>query len=200
MFEYLTGKLTDTSLLKAVIEVNGIGYKIFIPISCYSKLPQVGKDVTLYISTVIREDSQKNYGFITRMERDLFENLIDVSGIGPKTALALIGHLDIADLQLAISQSNISLLSKVPGIGKKTAERLVIELKDKWGKLLGQNGDLSLGALSSGKKDAFSDAISALVNLGYSPLLAQKAVKTAISSSEEEPELSSLITSALRNL
>lgn len=193
MIEYIKGTLTDSSPSHAVLETHGIGYKVSIPLSNFAKLPQQGKEMLLYVSTVIREDAHKSYGFVTKIERDFFEKLIDVSGIGPKTALALIGHMELTDLQFAIAQSNITLLSKVPGIGKKTAERLVVELKDKTVKL----AETSI-AIPTGKKDLFSDALGALVNLGYHPLQAQKAVKQILAESEKEPDLASLITSALR--
>ncbi len=193
MIEYIKGKLTESNPSFAVIETNGMGYKLSIPLNNYGKLPQNGEATLLYVSTVIREDAHKSYGFITKIERDFFEKLIDVSGIGPKTALALIGHMDLSDLQLAITQSNIALLSKVPGIGKKTAERLVVELKDKTAKT-----QESLPIPSNVKKDVFSDALSALVNLGYQPLQAQKAVKLVLSEAKEEPDLASLITLALK--
>ena len=193
MIEYIKGILTDSSPSHAVLEAQGIGYKVAIPLNNYAKLPQTGKETILYISTVIREDAHKSYGFTSKTERDFFEKLIDVSGIGPKTGLALIGHMELMDLQLAISQSNITLLSKVPGIGKKTAERLIVELKDKTAKI----AEMSLSSGPS-KKDLFSDALGALVNLGYHPLQAQKAVKQVLANAEKEPDLASLITSALR--
>lgn len=192
MIEYIKGILTDTSPAHAVIETHGIGYKLAIPLNNYGKLPAQGKEAILFVSTVIREDAHKSYGFLSKIERDFFEKLIDISGIGPKTALALIGHMDLSDLQLAISQSNITVLSKVPGIGKKTAERLVVELKDKTKKM----ADIPVSA--SGKKDLFSDALSALVNLGYHPLHAQKAVRQVLADSEKEPDLALLITKALK--
>lgn len=198
MIEYIRGKLVEATQETAILELNGIGYSLFIPLNNYSKLPHIGKDALLYVSTVIREDAHKHFGFLTKLERDLFEKLIDISGIGPKTALALVGHMEIADLQLAISQGNTALLSKIPGVGKKTAERLVIELKDKfkkWGE-----GELSATtfAVKDTEKGIFSDAMSALVNLGYPPLQAQKAVKTVLEKSKEPPELAKLITAALR--
>lgn len=194
MIEYIKGTLTDSSPSHAVLETQGIGYKLAIPLNNYGKLPQQGKEAILFVSTVIREDAHKSYGFVTRTERNFFEKLIEVSGIGPKTALALIGHMELSDLQLAIAQSNVTLLSKVPGIGKKTAERLVVELKDKTQKI----SEVSIAA-PKGKKDVFSDALSALVNLGYHPLQAQKAVKQVLSESEKEHDLASVITLALRN-
>ncbi len=194
MIEYIKGTLTDSSPSYAVLETHGIGYKLSIPLNNYGKLPQQGKEAVLFVSTVIREDAHKSYGFVTKVDRDFFEKLIEVSGIGPKTALALIGHMDLTDLQLAIAQSNVTLLSKVPGIGKKTAERLVVELKDKAQKI----SEISIAA-PKGKKDLFSDALSALVNLGYHPLHAQKAVKQVLSESEKEQDLASVITLALKN-
>jgi Holliday junction DNA helicase RuvA len=193
MIEYIKGILTDSNPSYAVIETNGIGYKLATPLNAYGKLTQIGTEATLFICTVIREDAHKSYGFVSRMERDFFEKLIDVSGVGPKTALALIGHMELSDLQLAIAQSNSILLSKVPGIGKKTAERLIVELKDKTSLTSATNSpSITL------KKDLFSDALNALVNLGYHPLQAQKAVKQILAQSKEEPDLASLITAALR--
>jgi Holliday junction DNA helicase RuvA len=192
MIEYIKGIIAYSSPSHAVIETHGIGYKLAIPLNNFSKLPQIGKETFLYVSTVIREDAHKSYGFCSREERDFFEKLIDVSGIGPKTALALIGHMDLTDLQLAISQSNITILSKVPGIGKKTAERLVVELKDKAAKI----ADITVPATS--EPSVFSDALSALVNLGYHPLQAQKAIKEILKDQKSDIDLATVITHALR--
>lgn len=194
MYEYLRGKLIDFSPIKATVEVNGIGYSLLIPLSSYSKLPAAGKEVLFYLSFIVREDSQRLFGFLTLLERNLFEKLTEVSGIGPKTALALIGHMEGNELQLAISRSDVNLLCKIPGVGKKTAERLVVELRDK----IKTTAELApAGAMVSGGGVA-SDAISALIHLGYNPLQAQKAIKTALSQSEREPELPNLIKAALR--
>ena len=127
-FEYLKGLLTEISFSKVSLDIQGIGYRIYIPLNNYSKLPPLGTPVTFYISTVIREDSHKLFGFLNLHERDLFEQLIEISGIGPKTALALVGHMELPDLQQAIAQDNINTICKIPGIGKKTAERLIIEM------------------------------------------------------------------------
>lgn len=184
----------ESSFQHATIESHGMGYRLAIPLSCYSKLPQVNSACMLYVSTVIREDAHKSYGFSSKEKRDYFEKLIDVSGIGPKTALALIGHMELSDLQLAIVQGNVALLSKVPGIGKKTAERLVVELKDKTTKISAEES-----IAPSGKKDLFSDALSALTNLGYHPLQAQKAIKEVLASDKKPDDLATIITCALRN-
>lgn len=199
MFEYIKGILTQASPVKVTLEAHGVGYLLFIPLNNYAKLPQVGSPLTLYVSTVIREDSHKNYGFLSADQRDLFESLIEISGIGPKTGIALLGHMEINDLQFAIAQGNTALISKVPGIGKKTSERLIIELRDKVKKFHDKDS-LAHPHSSSGERGVVSDAISALINLGYNPAQAQKAIKTALGSSEKEPELAALITSALRNI
>ena len=196
MYEYIKGTLTEATLTKATIETHGLGYSLLIPFNNYSKLPILGSMVTLYASFVVREDSQRLYGFLSRHERDLFESLIDVSGIGPKTGLALVGHMELQDLQAAISQGNVQVICKIPGIGKKTAERLIIEMRDKIKK--GMDRSLSSHPLQEGEKGVVADAISALINLGYNSAQAQKAIKTAVSKTQGEPELAKLITSALR--
>lgn len=193
MLEYIRGKLVESTPIKAVIDVGGLGYGLFIHLNTYGKLPSLGSDIVLYVSTVIREDSHKHYGFLSPAERDLFEKLNEVSGIGPKTSLALLGHMDSIDLQLAISSSNSTLLSKVPGIGKKTAERLIIEMRDKFK----HTEKTATSAMPSASGPA-ADAIQALIHLGYNPLHAQKAVKTILDKADKEPPLPELITSALR--
>lgn len=194
--EYIKGILSDSSPTKTIIETGGIGYRIYIPLSNYAKLPKQGSSICLYLSTVIREDSQKNYGFLTSSERDLFETLIDVSGIGPKTALALLGHLEPADLQIAISSSDITGICKVPGIGKKTAERLIVEMRDK----VQKNSLFSLPSFTKQEKSITTDALSALVNLGYQPAQAQKILQNILKEQDSEPSLTELITAALKQL
>ncbi|NNM43809.1 MAG: Holliday junction branch migration protein RuvA [Chlamydiae bacterium] len=199
MFEYIKGILTEISPIKVTLETAGVGYGLLIPLSTYSKLPQIGKETLLYVSHIIREDSHKLYGFIHRQDRDLFEKFTDVSGIGPKTSLALLGHLDIQDLQLAITSTNTTLLCKIPGIGKKTAERLIIEMKDK----ILQMSTSKEKIQTLDKKEPnhlFNDALNALINLGYHPLQSQKAVKTVLESHKNEIDLGTLITSALRSM
>lgn len=158
-------------------------------------MPAIGSTVTLYVSFIVREDSQKLFGFLTTHQRDLFESLIEVSGIGPKTGLALIGHMEINELQAAISQGNIQLICKIPGIGKKTAERLIVDMRDK----ISKSSPLSLEAPSQ-EQGVISDAISALIHLGYNSAQAQKAIKTALTQTPTPPELAKLITSALRHI
>ena len=199
MFEYFRGKLTLATPTKAVIDINGIGYAIQISLKTYQKLPQIGTETLIYVAAVIREDDHALYGFLTMEEKSLFHVLTGISGVGPKTAVGILGHVDIADFQLAVLQGNAALLSKIPGIGKKTAERLVMELKDKFsntapGSLTSLNSNIALT-----KGTPTSDAISALINLGYHPLDAQKRVNQVQESLTDKATLSELITMALRS-
>lgn len=195
MYEFIKGTLIEKDPLKAVVEVSGIGYRLRIPLSTYTKLSATKSTVLLYLSHVVREDSEDLYAFMTKEERDLFETLITVSGIGPKTGLAIIGHIDLSAFQHAIASSDIRLLSKIPGIGKKTAERLIIEMRDKF-KGKGFKDSTASGALEG--SSLFSDALGALVNLGYGPLDAQKAIRAAMEAKQDETDLGRLITSALQ--
>lgn len=198
MYLYLKGILTASSHHVVTLEVQGVGYGISIPSHVYQALPQIGSPLLLYTSFVLREFSQTLYGFLSPQERDLFEIVMQVSGIGPKTALSMIGHLSGEELRRAVVEEEIPLLCKVPGIGRKTAERLALELKDK----LSQRPDLfpkDPPSFSHPQAKKVQDATSALVNLGYPPTLAQKAVKTALETLPQEIDLPSLITWAIRH-
>ncbi len=196
MYEFVKGKLIDVTFEKAVVEAGGIGYQIHIPFNAFSKLPHRGNEVLFYTAFIVREDSQRLFGFLTMEERTLFKQLETISGIGPKTALTLVGHLEGVAFQRAIAGADTTTLCKVPGIGKKTAERLIIEMRDKIKKL---PTDLPLATGSSPTDILSSDAVSALVNLGYPSAQAQKAVKKVIEKNTEKLELTELITATLRS-
>lgn len=196
MFEFIRGKMVQSHPSKAVVDVGGVGYGMVISLKTFQKLPAIGSEVFFYVAPIIREDEHALYGFLELEEKKLFEQLIGITGVGPKTAIGILGHVDIADFQLAIVQANTALLSKVPGIGKKTADRLIIELKDKFS-TTSSTTSVPAGATSN---SVASDAISALINLGYHPLDAQKAVKKILSLHSKEPTLSELITGALRSI
>lgn len=189
MYDYIRGTLAEVTPSSVVLDVTGLGYRIFIPFNNFVKMPAVNETLALFTSFVIRENSQSLYGFLTRHERDLFEQLLTTSGIGPKTALSLVGHLDYGQLIGSIRANDTQSLCRVPGIGKKTAERLVLEIKDKLPSVL--------AAEEAGPWILKQDAIRALVHLGYAEMAAQKAV-TSVLKKEEEIDLSSLITLALR--
>jgi holliday junction DNA helicase RuvA len=196
MYEYIKGKLIEVENNKAIIDVNGIGYKIFIP-ACISSQLLNKADILLYISYIVKEDSQTLYGFISKTQREIFELLMTVSGVGAKTANLILGHLDVENLHLAITNADIRLLSKIPGIGKKTAERLIVDLRDKI-KLIDKS---NVSTTYSEKTSSLAfDAINALMNLGYSSTQSQKAVKLALTTLDDKAELSALITKSLQNI
>lgn len=202
MFAHIRGALSYSSPLYVVVEAGGIGYKLFIPASLHAQLPQNGEALLLYTAFIVRELSQTLYGFISGQERDLFEVLLGVSGIGPKTALSLIGHLSTHNLYEAISNNDIPKICKVPGIGKKSAERLIIEMRDKLPTLFAEKPAL---LSENGKKHAthvqvVNDAMSALINLGYTQATAEKAIKKTLKDSPEAVELAQLITLSLKNV
>lgn len=193
MFESIKGQLVDKTPLKAVVETGGIGYRLTTPLSAFSKLPPSGP-VHLFLSQVVREDSNTLYAFLEKEERDLFEILITLSGIGPKTALSIIGHLEIGTFHRAISNADVKLLGKIPGLGKKTAEKLVIEMRDKIKGVKGKAVHLSAA------DGLIGDAMNALLNLGYSPMEAQKAVEAVVKEKQEEKDLGRIITMALQKI
>lgn len=194
MYDYLNGTLVSSTPTKITLDVQGVGYSLFIPVSTYQQLPQIGSRIKCFVTLVIREDSHRLFGFLSLEERDLFDVLNEVSGIGPRLAVSILGHMTQNDLFIAIEQGNVKAISQVPGIGKKMAERMILELGDK--------------LHSKGKKTPpfppvkgiLGDAISALTNLGYHPTDAQKAVQSVISSENKEIELSKLIPLALKAL
>lgn len=195
MYESIKGILVDKTPLKAVVETAGICYRLTIPLSTYTRLPSLEKPIQLFLSQVVREDSNTLYAFLVKDERDLFEVLITLSGIGPKTALAIIGHMEMAAFQRAISAADVRLLSKIPGIGKKTAERLVIEMRDKF-----KGGKKDQPIALSAADGIVGDAMNALIHLGYNPLEAQKAVHAALEEKKGETDLGKIITSALQKI
>lgn len=199
MYEYIQGPLIQAAGVQAIIDVNGLGYKILIPSHLSGQLPQIGQEVRLYISFVVREFSHALYGFLSPQERDLFETFMNVSGVGPKLALSIIGHLSFNELHAAVGNQNIAALCKVPGIGKKTAERLIIELRDKLtGFLPAPFSELPLPVNADPQNQKIHDAMSALINLGYTQIIAQKAIKNTLKDVPENIDLAELITLALK--
>ena len=181
MIASLRGTLISTTPLHAVIEVGGVGYEVNVPVTTAEKLPAAGQTAFVHTTVVYREDSQAIYGFASAAERDFFRLLIEkVSGVGPKVALSLMSHLSLPSLQSAIAGSDAELLSKCPGIGRKTAERIILDLKDKMG-VVSQIVPAGTSAAFAPANEAspLADAVAALVALGYRPPEADKAVRKA---------------------
>jgi len=180
----ITGTLVSATPLHAVIENNGLGYSVHIPVTTAEKLPAIGANVKLHTVAIYREDSQALYGFATPDEREFFQLMIDnVTGIGPKSALTIMSKLSLASLESAIRMGDVATLSKCPGIGKKTAERLVVELRGKLGAIGASDITLGEGGEDGGKRSAddsrLRDAILALTALGYKPADADAAIRRA---------------------
>ncbi len=202
MIATIKGTLVEANPTIALIEIGGIGYEVHIPLTTMEKLPSPGVQVFLYTHTVYREDSQSIFGFHAREERDFFRILIEkVSGIGPKIALRIMSKLSIAMLKSAIISSDVSLLAKCPGIGTKTAERIIIELKDKVSPSITSNDPLphpSLTATSSvTSRDLMVDAITALSTLGFKFPDADKAIRRASQELGPNATIQELIKQAL---
>jgi Holliday junction DNA helicase RuvA len=175
MIALLTGQIAYKSPDHIILDVQGVGYRVHIPFSTYYELPEEGGAATLHIHTSVREDAILLYGFRTRLEKSFFQLLISVSGVGPKLARDILSNIQPAPLAQALRQSDLGKLATIPGIGKKTAERLVLELKDKVGKL-----DLSSLPAAEIREipadDVAEDVVSALLNLGYKEPQVRKAL------------------------
>jgi Holliday junction DNA helicase RuvA len=179
MIGRISGLLLDKNPAQLIVDCNGVGYEVSVPMSTFYHLPSTGERVTLLTHMVVREDAQLLYGFGTTQERELFRELIKISGIGARTALAILSGMSVNDLAQAVTMQEVSRLTRIPGIGKKTAERLLLELKGKLGAELGAAPGTDMG---SG-----NDILSALLALGYSEkeaLLAIKQVPAASSVSD----------------
>ena len=195
MIATLRGELADCQPLLAVVETGGVGYEVHVPLTTTEKMPDIGQEVRLFIHAVYREDAQLLYGFYAREERDFFRLVIDkVSGIGPRIALNLLSQLSLQILRNAIADGDAALLAKAPGLGKKTAERIIVELQDKVGPATATHG--SGQAAGSGGNDQFKDAVAALMALGYKAGDADKAVSKAVEAMGEDTPTEDLIRAA----
>ena len=197
MIAFLKGILIEALPTKVVIDVNGVGYEVLIPLSSFEKLPQPGGELTLLTHLAIRDDAHILYGFSTETERDLFRQLIrHVTGIGPKIALNVLSGTTPASFRAAVSNGDVKALSGINGVGKKTAERIVVELKDKL-------GDPELGELNGVKSASIedqkiADAVAALEALGSKPKDAQEAIRMAITMLGPDKPVDELVRAALK--
>jgi holliday junction DNA helicase RuvA len=179
MIAFLHGKLVEALPTQAVVNVNGIGYEVLIPLSSYDKLPGPGGDVKLLTQLVVREDAHVLYGFMSVQERDLFRLLINtVSGIGPKIALNILSGISVTAFRGAVANSDVKSLSQISGVGKKTAERIVVELRDKVGAAGAWEAASAQRALSPDDQK-INDAVLALMALGFKQIEAHDAVRSA---------------------
>lgn len=203
MIAHVRGELAATTQDSVIIDVGGVGYRCLVPASTRSSLPALGQQVMLHTSHQVREDSVTLYGFLTREEFDLFELLLRVDGIGPKVALSMLSSTTPDSLRRAIAFEDITALCRVPGIGKKTAQRVVLELKDKIGSIgpvQPLTGAALPAGLTTGPTDALSEAVEALMALGYARPDAAQAIDKARREAGEAPTPETLVRLGLKHL
>ena len=196
MIVFLHGKLAQKSPAKAVVECGGVGYEALIPLSTYERLPATGGEVMLLTHHEVREDAQLLYGFASEAERDLFALLVSVSGVGPKIALSVISGFSVGEVQLCIANGDAKRLATVKGVGRKTAERIVVELRDKVNPIEA----LANGKAAAGEGDAqvLRDAMLTLAALGYADDASRKMVQNVLSGHPEAKDVESIVKLALK--
>lgn len=198
MISFLHGKLVEALPTRVTIDVQGVGYEVLIPLSSYDRLPPPGQEVHLLTHLAIREDAHVLYGFASAPERELFRLLINtVSGIGPKIALNILSGMNPTAFRGAVASSDVKALSRISGVGKKTAERIVVELRDKVGAAGAWEASSAARGLSAHDQKV-NDAVLALIALGFKPLEAHDAVKAGLAVLGEQALVEDLVRSALK--
>ena len=197
MIAFLRGRLGEKQPNRIIVDVGGVGYDVAVPLSTFYTLGESGAEVALRVHTHVREDTLALYGFATLLELQIFERLIGISGIGPKLALAVLSGIDVADLVRAVQVGDVARLTAIPGVGKKTAERIGLELKDTLPPQLA--AEVAAQADKDGTGGLRGDLLSALLNLGYHRPLADKAVDAAIKKVEPKT-FEAVLKQALREL
>jgi Holliday junction DNA helicase RuvA len=199
MIARLSGILIQKSVTHCVVDVHGTGYRIIVPLSTFYELPKEDQPVVLHVHTHVREDAISLYGFHTREEREVFQMMISVSGIGPKLAVNILSGIAAGELVRAVTEEDLKRLTGIPGVGKKTAERMILELKDKAAKLGRDDVTVCTVAVKTGDQ-VKEDALSALVNLGYKGSAVKDVVDRIMRKAPETPSLDQLLKQALRTL
>ena len=198
MIAHLSGQLFKKTTQSVIIDTGGIGYEVFVPLSTFYALPETDERVNLHIFTHVREDALVLFGFHTRLEKDIFLMLISVSGIGPKLSVNILSGIGPQELLKAMARGDAIRLQAIPGVGKKTAERIALELKDRASRIIGRE-EIPMAAVPEEDKRLIDDSLSALLNLGYSQKSAGQAIEKA-RSVIKEMSLEGLIKEALRIL
>jgi Holliday junction DNA helicase RuvA len=198
MIGQLRGKLVHKKPNLVLIDVQGVGYEVFIPLTSFYELPEEGNDVTLRVHTHVREDTLTLFGFCSQREKDLFLKLISISGIGPKLAVSILSGAKVEELAQAIADGNLSRLTAIPGVGRKTAERVVLELKGQITPFLLPEQARAAGM--SGGNALQEDVLSALINLGYPRVSAEKVLSGVLRSADPERSFEGLLRRTLRLL
>jgi Holliday junction DNA helicase RuvA len=194
---HLRGRILEKQPTRVVLDVGGVGYDVAVPLSTFYGLGEPGSDVALRVHTHVREDALALYGFSTALELDLFNRLISISGIGPKLALAVLSGIGSRELVTAVQAADIARLTRIPGVGKKTSERIVLELKDRLPRAHVVEAADGVAVAGTGLRD---DLLSALMNLGYHRPLAEKAVDAALKTTGREAGFERTLKQALREV
>ena len=200
MIALISGKIVYKGISHVIVDVQGVGYRVFIPLTTFYELPETGEPVTLHIHTNVKQDAINLFGFYTIQERDLFQLMISVSGIGPKMSMNILSGISAQELLGAISGGNVGKLIRIPGVGKKMAERLILELKEKVVKKMMMEESPEAGLQNRMDDMIAEDVLSALVNLGYKNNIAKDALDRALRSSEEKMEMDKLLKKTLKLL
>jgi Holliday junction DNA helicase RuvA len=198
MISRLTGILAAKRAPQILIDCNGVGYEADVSMTTFYQLPEVGQQLSIWTHLLVKDDSHSLVGFSGEAERRLFRQLIRISGVGPKMALAILSGIDDRQFALCVTNGDVAMLTRLPGVGKKTAERLIIEMRDKVDALIGEPGDAGAAVPATGDHSAASEAVEALQALGYRPADAEKMISRAQKSSESSGSASQLIKLALQ--
>jgi Holliday junction DNA helicase RuvA len=200
MIALISGKIVYKGISHVIVDVQGVGYRVFIPLTTFYELPEAGQIITLHVHTNVKQDAINLFGFYTVQERDLFQLMISVSGIGPKMSMNILSGISARDLLNAISSGNVGKLVNIPGVGKKMAERLILELKEKVIKKMMLEETPAADDQHKANEMIMEDALSALVNLGYKSNVAKDALDKALRSSDEEIGMDTLLKKTLKIL
>jgi Holliday junction DNA helicase RuvA len=200
MIALISGKIVHKGISHVIVDVHGVGYRIFIPLTTFYELPEAGQVITLHVHTNVKQDAINLFGFYTVQERDLFQLMISVSGIGPKMSMNILSGISAQELLRAISGGNVGKLVNIPGVGKKMAERLILELKEKVIKKMMIEEMPAADDQHQAGEIIIEDALSALVNLGYKSNVAKDALDRVLQASEEELGMDQLLKKTLKIL
>ena len=199
MIARLSGILIEKSVTQCIVDVHGVAYRVVIPLTTFYELSEIGQPVVIHIHTHVREDAIHLYGFHVQADREVFELMISVSGIGPKLAVNVLSGIAAGELIRAVTEEDLKRLTGIPGVGKKTAERMILELKDKMAKIGRETPPGGTDTFKAGGQ-VKDDALSALVNLGYKGSAVKEVVDRIIREAQEPPSLDRLLKQALRVL
>lgn len=200
MIGRIRGKLVEKQPPDILVEVNGVCYEVQVPMTTAYRLPETGKDIQLHTHFVVREDAQLLYGFYQQQDKDMFRALIKVNGVGPKMALAILSGMETDDFVRTVQNNDVSAMVSMPGIGKKTAERLIVEMRDRLSEWQAAGDPTAFAAALSGSSAFARDAETALLALGYKPQQAARAVSAVLKENPDVADSEALIRLALKSM